>query len=381
MAATKQFDRIISADSHVMEPLDTWWNAIGHKYGDRTPRVIDEHRGKKGRFFYTGYLGATATDLLLFEGTPETKATVFEATERGFGACGYDPEVRVKFQDEAGVSAEVMTSTNMLFVLRNPDHEVVQASSEVFNDWEVDFCSYNPKRLIGVSIIPMYDVDWAVKELERTTKKGLMSPMINCQAPEGRPPYRDRSYDKFWAAAQDLGVPVTLHLLTGRALDPLTYAETNTPEENTENPSQWVSLFNEIQEVLAGDFIFGGILDRFPNLKIVNSEFEMSWVPSFVTRLDQLEYNAIRLHLPKLEMRPREYMKTRIWHGLIYEDHAQDIIPLIGADRVMWGSDFPHGLSIGLHAQDVLAKLFEGLPLEDQDKVVGGNVAKVFNIN
>jgi len=67
--------------------------------------------------------------------------------------------------------------------MRNPDADVVQACAQVYNDWEADFASYNPKRLIGVSVIPMYDVAWAIEELERTLHKGLLNPMINCQAP------------------------------------------------------------------------------------------------------------------------------------------------------------------------------------------------------
>ena len=143
------------------------------------------------------------------------------------------------------------------------------------------FASYNPRRLIGVSVIPMYDVAWAIEELERTLQKGLLNPMINCQAPEGCPPYRDPVYDRFWAAASEAGAPVTLHLLTGRVLSPLGGAADQTPVERQENPAQWIALFNEIQTVLANDFIFGGILERFPNLKLVCSEYEVAWIPGF----------------------------------------------------------------------------------------------------
>src|SRR6266853_627145 len=84
----------------------------------------------------------------------------------------------------------------------------------LYNDWAAAFAAYNPRRLIGVSVIPMYDIAWAIEELERTLQKGLLNPMINCQAPEGCPLYRDPVYDRFWAAASDAGAPVTLHLLT-----------------------------------------------------------------------------------------------------------------------------------------------------------------------
>ena len=381
MAGTLQFDRVISADSHVMEPFDTWWNALGHKYGDRTPRLIDEYEGKKGRFFYTGYLGAPVTDLSLFEPTPETEAAAYEANEKGFDAVGYDPAVRVRYQEEAGIAGETMNSTNLLIVFRNPDTEVLEACSQVFNDWIVEFCSYSPKRLLSISVIPMHDIDWAVEELKRTTKNGVRGPMINCQAPEGSKPYWHRDYDKFWATAQDLGVPITLHLLTGRNLDPLVYADTNTAEQNMENARQWVDLFNEIQGVLASDFIFGGIFDRFPDLKIINSEFEMSWVPSFMSRLDQIESIGPRLKVPKLKMKASEYVKTQVWHGFVDDVAAGNAIPAVGASQVLWGSDFPHLRAIGLEAQGAIAQLIEPLSREEQQMVVGGNAAKLFNID
>ena len=88
-------------------------------------------------------------------------------------------------------------------VMRNPDTEVVQACCQVYNDWVPQFVAHAPQRLIGVSVIPMQDVDWAVRELHRTARQGLVSAMINCQAPEGCPPYRDAIYDRFWAAASD----------------------------------------------------------------------------------------------------------------------------------------------------------------------------------
>jgi predicted TIM-barrel fold metal-dependent hydrolase len=103
--------------------------------------------------------------------SPQTEAVAVEAAARGLGACGYDPVVRVKFQEEAGLAAEVLNPTSMLSILRNPDAEVVQACATVFNDWEAEFVSHDPTRLIGVSVIPPYDVAWAVNALERTLRR------------------------------------------------------------------------------------------------------------------------------------------------------------------------------------------------------------------
>jgi predicted TIM-barrel fold metal-dependent hydrolase len=208
--------------------------------------------------------------------------------------------------------------------------------------------------------------------------------MINCQAPEGCPPYRNPLYDRFWAVAEAADAPITLHILTGRVLSPLALADTKTPEERGENPRGMLELFGEIQGVLANDFIFGGILDRFPNLKLICSEFELSWIPHFMWNLDRLQdpYGfGPRMYLRELTMRASDYMKTRVYHGVIDDAYGPAMIPLIGADRVLWGSDFPHIRSIGLEAQEHVHTIFGTLPRADQEKVVGGNTAQVFHID
>ena len=376
------YPKMISADSHVMEPPDLWWNALGSKWGDRTPRPLDEFKGEKGNFFYSGYLGSPVQRIRV-PLSSETESAAFEAQEMGMGAVGFDPEVRVRFQIEAGIDAEVMNPTTMLGLMRNPDAPVLQACSEVYNDWMADFVSYSPQRLIGVSAIPMHDVDWAVDELARTLNKGLRGPMINCQPPEGSPPYRDAVYDRFWAAAQEADVPITLHIITGRVMDALIIARLGhqTPEETSANPGLWIDLFIEAQTVLANDFIFGGILDRFPNLKLLCSEFEVSWIPGFMSRLDQLDDVAPRLNLPKLNMKASEYMTTRVFHGFIDDSAAQLAIPYVGVDRILWGSDFPHIRSMGLDAQSTLYQQLQAFSQEDQAKLVGENAAQLFNLN
>ncbi len=378
MPAQQHFKSLISADSHVMEPLDLWWNALGTQFGDRTPRYLNAYRGEQGNFFYTGYQGWPVS--WLRDNRPETERAALEAAERGMEACGYDPEVRVRFQQEAGIQAEVMNPTRLMNVMRNPDIEVLEACASVYNDWLAEFVSHDPKRLVGVSVIPMTHVDWAVQELQRTAKKGMVSTMIPCQAPEGCPPYRDPSYDRFWAAACETDTPITLHILTGRKLDPIAFAYFQTEAEACDNPALWVDLLNEIQLVLANDFIFGGILDRFPQLKVICSEFEVSWVPGFMARLDQTEDVAPRLKISKLRMKASDYMRERIWHGFIDDTAADFAIPYVGTSRVLWGSDFPHIRSIGLDADSAVYDLIANLTPDEQAQVVGGNAAEVFRI-
>lgn len=364
---TLEFDRVISADSHVMEPSDIYWKALGAKYSERTPRNIDEHRGIKGNFFFTG-----KQVLTLGEGD-KTQA------EKGLRPAGFLPEKRVEFQVNAKVAAEVLYGTGFLIMMQSEDAEVLQASAQVFNDWLADFSGYDNKRLLGVGMIPTADPVWAAKELERIAKRGLIGACINLQGPVGGVPYRDRSYEPLWARAQEMDIPLTLHSITGRVPDPYhVYSQ----REKDEVVGNLLALGFEIQAALANDFIFGTILDRFPRLRLICSEFEIAWIPRFLWFIDQiLVTRASRISLPPLKMKPSEYMRTRIWHGMIDDPFAAQVIAPIGPDRILWGSDFPHVRSIGLETQSRLKSLFADLTRPEQEKIVGGNVAALYRLN
>ena len=271
------FDRVISGDSHVMEPADLWQKAIGGKHGDLTPRVFDEYKGRKGKFFWTG------------KQVRKFAAIEKEQQELGFVEAGYVPEKRVAFQEQAGVESEVLYTTHMLLQYPSDHPEVLRDSATVFNDWLAEFCSHDRKRLVGIAVIPMHDVAWAAAELERVAGKGLRGAMINLGAPAGCPPFRKRVYDPFWARAEELGVPITIHAATGQCPDPLHF---ETEDELEQVSGAMINLFAEVMPVLSDDFIYGGILDRFPALKLVVGEFDLGWLPYFMWRIDSMQDGA-----------------------------------------------------------------------------------------
>lgn len=359
----------ISGDSHVIEPVDLWWKAMGAKYGDRTPRTVGEHNGKPGRYFYDG------------RNTNEYGSLEESRTERmgQFSRATNVPAERVRFQEAAGLAAEVLNPSLTMGVMAARDPEIAQVSTQVYNDWAAEFQSYDPKRLIGVAAVPTHDPVWASRELARLAKAGFRAAMINCQPPLGCPPYRDAVYDPLWGVAQDAGIPLILHIVTGRAPDP--FLEGPAPDGST--ASRMLGLFMyEIMDVLANEFIFGQILDRFPKLKVLCGEYEISWIPSFMFRIDQMQNEmAAPLGLPKLKSKASDYMRTRVWHGMIDDEFGIATLPIVGVDQVMWGSDYPHVRSIGVDAQPMLAKMFKDVKGADRAKVVGGTAAKLFNLD
>lgn len=369
MAAQKA--RIISADSHVMEPPEIYEKGLDKRFGNRAPRMMREYLGKKGTFFFSG-------DQVL-------KIRQVDEQQRARGtdpAYGYDPVKRLEFLDQAGVEAEVIYATLLSMVMHAANipenREMCRAACQVFNDWMAEFCSADPKRLLGVGAVTMDDPQWAAGEIERMRKKGLRGVVINTVPPDGCPAYRHDSYSRVWSAAESLDMPVTLHIVTGKVRD---FAHVHTKDENEAAPGWMFDLFSEVKAPLANDFIFGGILDRHEKLKLVCSEFEVNWVPAFMWGLDQIEGPfASRVALPHLKMKASDYMRTRVWHGIIDDPFGDQAIPYIGSSQVCWGSDFPHVRSIGTNAQAFVADLFKNLTPADRDKVVGGNAAKVYGV-
>lgn len=233
--------------------------------------------------------------------------------------------------------------------------------------------------MIGTAVIPLHEPDWSVGELRRTQEKGLRAALIDTVAPVDCPPLRDACYDRFWSAAEDLDVPVLIHIVTGRVLDPIVYAIT--PEQLAEAPRGIHEMWHEVQTTLSNEFIFGGILDRHPKLKLIDAEYDISWLLYFMFRDDQIheQFRGI-LDLPKLEMKPSEYLTTRIWHGMTDDSFGIDTIRRVGADCILWGSDFPHVRSVNYDTKDAIARLYGALPAADQRKLAGETAARVFGL-
>ena len=366
------YERVISGDSHVREPVDLWWRTVGNRFGERTPRFVDKYKGKKGNYFFTGrYYSKVGVNHKPEDERTEEEDLIIKS--------GYDPQVRLEFQRRAGVEAEVLYPSLMAQVVAIEDAEVAQACTRVYNDWIAEFAAADPRRLIGVGVAPIHDPDWARDEVERFVKKGLRGALINVVPPPGAKPLRHRSYDRFWEVCQASDLPIVLHIVSGQAVDPLLYF--HNPEDYEEAGRAMFDVWHEIQGTLANEFIFGGILDRFPRLKVLCGEYEVSWIPHFMFRIDQIQSDFPGfVEMPSLEHRASDYMRTRIWHGMTDDPYAADSIKHVGADRVLWGSDFPHVRSIGLDTQSRLPELLKGFSREDQQRIVGGNTARLFNL-
>ncbi len=360
---------IFSADSHTIEPADLWLERLDRNFRDRAPRVVSGYEGRQGSYFVAEGLAPFPIGGAFAAGKdPRDLGKNQVAGYEDARPSGWDPVERIKDQEVDGVEGEVLYTTLGMFLFHLQDLELQWACFRAYNDWVAEFCSYNPRRLVGLGLIAMGDLGAAVAELERIARKGLRGAMIPA-SPPGERPYSDPCFDRFWAAAQDLHMPVSLHILTGKKNIQLGRGRV----------ASYMSIVHEIQNTLT-DLIYGGVVERFHRLKLVSAENDIGWIAHYLDRLDYC-YRALRFVDPTpLKMPPSEYFRRQVY-ATFMDDRAGVLThELVGSGSLMWASDFPHRASTWPHSREVVEKNFAGVSEEAKRKMVGENVKRLYGL-
>ncbi len=363
--------KIISADSHFTEPGDLWLNYMEPAYKARTPHV--EHGPKSDTFWCEG---TEMFDLGLIHGV-RYQGTKIEMQSGSRYAdlpqTAFDPDARLKDQDFDGVSAEVLYPTIAMRMFSTPDTDYQKACFRAYNNWAADFCSKHPNRLKGIALIAIDDVESAVGELERVAKKGLAGASV-AVSPDDTLPYHHPTYDPFWAAAERLNMPISLHQATERRP---TYGPMGMGSVDQVLLNIWV------QRVLIA-MIYGGLFERFPNLRVVSAENDAGWAGNILERMD---YNFGRWP-PRNKARgilnehmPSDYFRSANVSMTFMRDltavAAKAVIPV---ESIMWGSDFPHLVCTWPNSKKVIEQHCQYLSQEEADKVFCNSAAKLYGI-
>ena len=206
--------RLISSDSHFVEPPNMWAERMDRRFRDRAPHTVTNLSSKQGEFFVCENITPTSVAGYFGAGFPPDQQE--EHRKRGFAAAPdsvWDPGSRIKDQERDGVQAEVIYTSMGMPLFGLEDAELRAACFRAFNDWAAEYCSYDLERLVPLGLITLEDIPAAVAELTRIKKKGMGGAMIWAEPPDERP-YSHPHYEPFWTAAQELDLPLSLHILT-----------------------------------------------------------------------------------------------------------------------------------------------------------------------
>lgn len=338
-------EMFISADSHVMEPVDLWYTRLPLAFRDGSPQFPEQ---------------------MIREG--------------GFHPGGWNPNERIKEMASDGVTAEVLYPTLGLWLFSIEDMALQQACFQVYNDWLIEYCRVAQERLIGIAMVSLYDVDHAIREMERCKREGLRGAMI-WQVPPLNLSFASNHYEHFWAAAQDLEVPISLHILTGYG-----YSKDMTKNLNTYNGLELcrVSVNLKLLEVMNSlfDIIFSGALRRFPGLRLVLVENEIGWIPFVLEQWDKYFERFRVASLGKINERPSEYFYRQVYATFFNDYTGGNLLSWWkGIENCMWSSDYPHPNSTWPHSRQVIERDLGRLPSESRKKLVFSNVAHLYNLS
>jgi predicted TIM-barrel fold metal-dependent hydrolase len=367
---------ILSSDSHVFEPPDLWQTRIDRAFRGRAPRIqrIDgaDQIVVEADQVLSG-IGLISNAGARFE-APETISgnARFEDVHRG----GYDPHQHLADMRLDGVAGEVLYPSQGLFYFRVADPALMSAIFRAYNDWLAEFCRTDPARLKGIAMINLDDVGPAIGELERAARLGLAGAMIT------EYPLEDRRYDRpeyepFWAAAEALGMPLSLHTATRRQ-GKIRGAGAKTLRDAS---SRATKAFYPALSMC--DMIFSGVFERHPKLTLAIVEFELSWAPHLLTTMDYTyrERHEEAIYRFQDGLRPRDFFHRNV--VLSFQEDAVGIRlrDVIGVDNMMWGSDYPHSESTFPRSRKILAEILAGVSEDEQARIVGGTTARVYRFD
>jgi predicted TIM-barrel fold metal-dependent hydrolase len=290
----------------------------------------------------------------------------------------YDPNARLEDMDVNHVEASACYPTFPRFCgqtfSEGKDKALGLACVEAYNNWMVDeWCGDSNGRLIPICLIPLWDVELAAAEVHRNAARGVRAVAFSeIAAVLGLPSIHTGYWDPFFAACEETGTVVCMHIGSSSRM-PATSPDAP--------PSVTASLAFGGAMMSVVDFLYSGLLVRFPNLKLSYAESQMGWLPYILERIDDVwEDNqgwAQTKHIPEP---PSTYFHRNMWVSFFKDQTGIDNRARIGIDRITFETDYPHSDSTWPETRATAARLLDGLSDDDVYKIVRGNAIDLFQL-
>lgn len=392
--------RYIDADGHLLEPPtdliayapDGWKNKVWQVHADADGvewLTMDDMR-----------MEAAVMALAAAGGFDE--ATRVRSHE---GKLGYldlpdycwDPEARLAALDGDNIAQSVLYPTMLLTFQSLRTIEFAEMQCRAYNDWLSDFCAKGRGRLHGVAILPHLDPVRAAAEIRRVAD---LPHIVGVQVrPNPAMEYKHLNndvYEPIWTAAEEVGLPIGMHPLCAadlpgsiRGLHLNTLGTSDIPVQDqddfgSDNIFFTQAIGNPVDMMTAITFLTaGGVLSRHPELKVVFLEANGGWIVPWLERLDH-HYAMYGWDVPWLTEEPSAIFRRQCWISFDADESTLPMTarsPLVGADRIVWASDFPHPDAKYPGTTALLADTIAELPRQAQEAIAGGNAAALYGLD
>jgi predicted TIM-barrel fold metal-dependent hydrolase len=381
---------IIDTDSHVSEPADLWTSRVPKKWVEQVPYVVrnevlgvddwmvgDKRLMSLGNFAMAGYDGYI----------PDSPPSLSDADPAAF-----DPKARLDRLDEYGVYAQVLFPNVLAFFAwafqGMQDQEIAIACVRAYNDFLTEFASADPARLLPLCVVPYWNLEESLKELERAHEQGHRGLVFGWQFEKvGLPPLRDPHWDPLLKSAQEMGMSINLHVAANSTseqdsskmlkakneFDRAEYAKTTS-----------LSLVSNITAI--AELTMTGFVAKYPDLKWISVESGFGYIPYLLETFDwQWENSGAFKDFPGMD-KPSELFRQHIYASFWFEKDAVSLLPRY-ADNVLFETDFPHPTSLSpgpatsaSTARVTVRQNLKDLSDETLEKILWSNAAKLFKV-
>ena len=388
--------RIISVDDHVVEPPDLWTSRLPAKYQDRAPRV-ERDRGvfhiQGGAFsFEKGAPEGDWGDWWIYDDLiypfPKLSAAI------GFDNLDAEPvtfdqirpgcwkqKERLEDMDANHMEASICYP-NVLprfcgqAFLERADKELALLCVQAYNDWMVEeWCDPSIGINLPLCIMPLWDVELAVKEIERNAARGVRAVCFS-ELPTrlDLPSIHTGHWDPMFAACNDTGTTVCMHV----------GSSSTDPASSRDAPAGVGSMvaFNNSMASL-GDYLFSGKMVQFPKLKIAYSEGQIGWIPYALERADTVweEHNAWQNSKRLCPEPPSTYYYDRVFGCFTWDRHGVRSLAEVGENNICFETDYPHTDTTWPNSKEYCEQMLEGVPDEQRYKILRGNAIRMLELD
>ena len=399
--------RFIDSDGHILEHPTEMVDFAPAAYRERIWHIETDRDGTEWLLFDrtrmpANGLAVAGTAGMSAEDNRRAMAGEMKYTE--VRPAAYNAKARLEDMTEDGIDKSVLYPTMLLGIQSNRDVDFAEVQCRAYNDWLSAHLADGDQRLFGAAALPQQDIERAAKELRRAaTLPGIVAAFIRPNPTADWWPFSDPVYDPLWQAASDTGLPLGLHPffqsdLPGACLGMHLYRIHRDPplpqagsiDESSGTPVADNLLFSQL---IANPFdmmssiaflVGGGVCARFPDLKLIFLESNGGWIVPWLERLDHhCEVELYKPDIPHTKLAPSEYFRRQCWISFDADESTIAFTansPLVGADRIIWASDYPHPDAKFPGVTAELAEAIAPLTEEQQRLIAGGNAEALYGI-
>jgi predicted TIM-barrel fold metal-dependent hydrolase len=360
--------RVIDIDGHVREADDLFERYLEPPFRARAPKIEKVANGQL---------------LFRLEGDRHHRRpdeSPFPVKEDGSPVNEHrhlatNPEQRLAAMDRDRIERGLLFPSAGLYLASVQEEAYAAALCRAYNNWLYDYCAADRKRLMGVAAIPVQDVKLAVEEAQRAVNQlGFKGVFVRPNPVKGRS-IDDPYYDPLYKSVVELGVPLLVHEGSGAYL----------PTAGADRfPGQWFfthTISHPFEQMLASlSLICRGALERHPELQVVFLESGAGWLPYWLWRMDE-HFEILTFQVPWLKKKPSEYFRRQCFISFeADETRLGEVIASIGAERVVFASDYPHwDATFPGVAEMILGR--EDLDADAKSMIMGANAARLLRLD